>query len=505
MVLKFDPPELQDQLLAAIETWKQKIDITREDDFWDDLDDFSDDTVVNFSDDIVDVTDAGFNAADYPDQTITCESEFHLGLPEWEGTARVTYGEFIELARELSSAELIENRECLTEHRYLLRVAPANDQTVSYLWQTLPEPNSDVVARLQEKYVKRSREADALFAKLREMDDASSDGEDQQLDKDLLDAWRDASSRRNELSEKIRSRAPRYCSLRVSLDSEDATCALTEGFTVFGAAVAAAGDYSKDFQPVGDDLFVEVHYQRPVALDTARYVADAYLFELSSSLGLEFKKDPRPTLEELEWYPEGEPRIPNARLRPLLLGKGMPDLLRLYNRAVAASDDETRILYFTKVVEYVSQTVVKQQATEAIRAKLLSPRSLSPDAAFVAELQAVVEEQRVLFRKDREALRQTVIICCEASEVSKVAPPFLSKLRDFSHSDKPKDKEDALAELGYSLSATRNSVAHAKANYEPTGEECPQKQLAAFAECAKVAAQQTVRWYHSRPEDTRIL
>src|SRR5215208_2205795 len=99
MVLKFDPPELQDQLLAAIETWKQKIDITREDDFWDDLN--------NFSDDTVDVTDAGFNAADYPDQTITCESEFDLGLPEWEGTARVTYGEFIELARELSSAELI--------------------------------------------------------------------------------------------------------------------------------------------------------------------------------------------------------------------------------------------------------------------------------------------------------------------------------------------------------------------------------------------------------------
>jgi hypothetical protein len=181
----------------------------------------------------------------------------------------------------------------------------------------------------------------------------------------------------------------------------------------------------------------------------------------------------------------------------------VPDLLRLYNRAVAASDNETQILHFTKVVEYVSQTVVRQQATEAIRTKLLSPRALRPDATFVAELQAVVEEQRI-FRKDREAMRQTVITCCEASELSKFAPPFLNKLRGLSFSDKPKDKEEALTELGLSLSATRNSVAHAKANYEPTGEECPEGQLAAFAECAKLAAQLSIRWHHSRPEHARV-
>ena len=252
------------------------------------------------------------------------------------------------------------------------------------------------------------------------------------------------------------------------------------------------------------DLFVEVRYQPPISLDTARYVADAYLFELSSTLGLEFEVDPRPTLEDVEWYPEGEPQVSNARLRPLLLGKGMPELLKLYNRALAASNDEVRILYFAKVIEYVSQTVVRQQATEAIRAKLLSPRAVSPDAGYVAELQAVVEQQRV-FRKDREAMKQTVVTCCEASELSRVAPPFLSKLRGVSPSDPPKKKEEALAQLGYSLSATRNWVSHAKANYERTGEECPEGQLDTFAECAKLAAQQAVRWYHSRPEEVRVL
>jgi hypothetical protein len=488
-VLNFDPPELREELAAAIETWKQMIDISLE---------------YDFSDDIVDVTDADFDAADYPDQTITHESEFELGLPKWEDAARVTYGEFIELARELSGASLYENRECWTERRYLLRVDPANDQAMSYLWQTLPDPDTDADLKLQEEYVEAAREADALSAKLHEIYETSIDGDNQEPDEGLLEAGRVASTRRYQLSEKIKKRTQRYCSLDVSIDGVDVACSLTEGFTVFGATVAASGDYSKDLQPVMGDLFVEVRYRNPFSLEAARFIADAYLFELSSTLGLEFEESPRPTLEDWEWYPGGEPRISNARLRPLLLGKGMPDLLRLYNRAVAASDDETRILYFTKVVEYVSNTVVRQQATEAIRAKLLSPRSLSPDASFVAELQAVVEEQRV-FRKDREAIKQAVIACCEASELSKVAPLFLSKLRAFSPSDKPKDREEALARLGYSLSATRNAVAHAKANYEPTGEECPEEQIAAFAECAKLVAQQAIRWYHSRPEDVRVL
>ena len=488
-MLKFEPPELREELAAAIETWKQKIDISYE---------------YDFSDDIVDVTDADFDVAKHTGKTITYESAFRLGLPKWEDAVRVTYGEFIELARELSGASLIENRECRTDRRYLLRVAPANDQADSYLWQTLPDPNSAADLKLQEEYVERSREADKLSARLHEMYDAGSDSDDEEIDQRLFEAWRHASTRRNELREKIEMNTQRYCSVGVSLDGQDATCSLTEGFTVFGAAVAATGDYSKDLQPVMGDLFVEVRYRSPVPLDTARYLADAYLFELSSTLGFEFKEDPRPTLENWEGYPEGGPRVSNARLRPLLLGKGMSDLLKLYNRAVAASDDETRILHFTKVVEYVSQTVVRQQATEAIRAKLLSPRSLSPDATFVAELQAVVEEQRVFYRNDREAIKQAVIACCESSELSKVAPPFLSKLRGLSPSDKPKEREDALTQLGYSLSATRNAVAHAKANYEPTGEECPQGHLAAFAECAKLAAQQAVRWYHSRPEEVRV-
>lgn len=491
-MLKFEPHELRDELAEAIKIWKQRIWEQEIGSGWRD----------NFPGDLIDVTDSNFNPADYEDQTITSDTEFELTLPRWQDAEHITYGEFIHLARELVGATLADHRECWTEHRYLLRVSPNNDKASNYLWHTLPEPVSEADAKAQEEYVKQKREYEELGAKLGEMSDASLEDE-QKWDQDLVEAWRRSSERVREISKRLDTHTQRHCSLEVPLEGQNVMCSLTEGLTVFGAAVAASGDYSKDLPPILDDLFVEVRYQYPISREVSRHIVEAYLFELSSTLGLDFEEDPRPTLADWEWYPEGEPQISSARLRPLLLGKGMPDLLRLYNRAIASSDEGTKILYYTKVVEYASQTVVRQQATEAIRTKLLSARSLNPDAGFIAELQAIIEEQRI-FRKDREAIKQAVIACCEASELSKVAPPFLMKLRSLSASDRLKEKEEALAEWGLSMYATRNSIAHAKANYESTGEECPEEQLAAFTECAKLAAQQVIRWYHSMPEDLRV-
>jgi hypothetical protein len=181
----------------------------------------------------------------------------------------------------------------------------------------------------------------------------------------------------------------------------------------------------------------------------------------------------------------------------------MRPLLELYSSAISASDIHVSILYFTKAVEFVSQTVVRQQATEAIRAKLLSPRALSPTADFIMELEPVVDEQRA-FKKDREAIKHTVAICCEATELSRIAPNFLTDLKKINRTSKEKERGDALTKLGASLYSTRNSIAHAKANYSPTGEECPAEDMVAFTSCIKVATQQVIRWYGSRPENERL-
>jgi hypothetical protein len=490
-IVRFDPPELHGELSHAIEVWKRMVNPPSAD---------------YFSDDLVDVTLPDFDPAEHADITITSQTEFELLLHGWEDSIPISYGAFIKLAKELSQARLVEGYACWTNARYLLRVAPANDSTYAHMVRLLPEPESKEEREAQLAYVERDRERRSIWEELRQPLDRGIYAGEEGFDEDLAATWEAASKEALELAGKIDKPTMRYFAMPVTHDGIDATCCLTAGFTVFGAAVAASGEYDKAFPPIlSGEVFVEVRFRAgEIAEDSARYCADAYLFELSSSVGLDFEVDPRPTLdyedpEELDWRHSYD-----VRLRPLMLGMGMPELLRLYNRAAVATDDEIKVLYFAKVMEYVSRTVVNQRAYEVIRAKLLSPRSLSPDVSYVAELQAVVEEQRV-FRKDREAVRQATIACCEASEIAGAAPQFLAKLRKVSPEDAPKKKEEALAELGASLYATRNRVAHAKADYEPTGEECPEEQMPDFAECAKLAAQQAVRWYHSRPENARVL
>jgi hypothetical protein len=423
-MLRFDPPELCEDLAKAIELWKRKVKPRRENDF---------------SDDLVDVTLANFDPAGHEDRTITPSNEFGLFLPEWEDTKMISYGGFVELAKELERARLIGRYACWTGLRYLLRVAPVNDRTFAHFSRLLPEPESEQERDDQLAYVEWDREQKARWAKLVPLLDRGIYKGDEGFDEGLSAAWEEASQKTVELAQKVDKPTKRYLTMPVSHDGIDATCSLTAGFTIFGVEVAASGEYDDDFPPILlGEWFVEVRFRGGhLSDDTARYVADAYLFELSSSAGLDFEVDPRPDLdyedaEDPDWRSSYD-----ARLRPLMLGMGMPELLRLYNKAAAATDDEVKVLYFAKVIEYVSQTVVKQRAYEAIRAKLLSPRSLSPDAAFVAELQTVVEEQRS-FRKDREAVRQAMIACCEARDLSLVAPPFLKKLRGISHEDPPK-------------------------------------------------------------------
>lgn len=282
------------------------------------------------------------------------------------------------------------------------------------------------------------------------------------------------------------------------------TCTLEKGFTLFGLMVYLSGGSDSWFPPVlHDDLFVAISSEAPLPRPHEEAVLLAYLFEFSSSLGLSLAKSPRPLLGYPDDY-EDYVSLPVDRMRPLLFGIGIPAVLSLYNRAIASTDWDVQILYFTKVIEHIAQTVVRQQATEAIRAKLMSRRALQPDASFIVELEALIEGQRT-FKKDREAIKQTVAVCCVATELATLAPVSLKLLKSVTAHSKTTEVEGALEAFARMLYATRNEVAHAKTNYTPTGDECPQDQLHDLAGCARVAAEQAIRWYHACPEMSRVV
>jgi hypothetical protein len=145
-LLSFDPPELRGEIAAAVESWKSLTDPRWERDF---------------SYDIVDVADPDFDPADYKDTTITEGTKFTLSLPRWEDEVRLSYGEFIDLNKELESARLRDGRECWTDKRLLVRVSPVSEAAEQYLYRTLPEAESEDERREQLTLIEqRKRVAD---------------------------------------------------------------------------------------------------------------------------------------------------------------------------------------------------------------------------------------------------------------------------------------------------------------------------------------------------------
>lgn len=293
----------------------------------------------------------------------------------------------------------------------------------------------------------------------------------------------------------------------VLVGGEPATIALLSPSTHFGVAVVVMDHfYDKYFPPLGwDEVFVEVHHPQGATTEQANALIQAYVFELHVTLGLEFSESPRPVEFDIE-YPEDEvigDLVQRASsMRPLLTGPGLLAVLSEFNSANGLHVDSSSLLVYAKCIEYVSATVVREKQYEDLRKRLLTRDALSPNAEFMDGLLVLFEENRV-FTRDVEALRLSIERCCDPLPMKPHAPQILRSLSKIEPSSSAEQRKQALVDLAAVLSASRNQLAHAKANYRASGKECPPEQLASLVSCARIAAEQCIRWYAARSDDLR--
>jgi hypothetical protein len=480
-MLKFDPSNLKEEIIQALFFWSPQLDIPEELDF--------------FSEELSDNPDL----SKYDGITIDRNYLITIWLPEWEGDAVLSCQEFIELVNELKTTKLRENTVCRSDKRILTRVDYADEFAARFFYHAIPESEDKDEKLIREQLIVLRSEIDILH---RQIDGLEYENP---LRHEVLEECAFKAEKERLLSAAIKQSVERFCIQNFTFNDIKICCSLVQGFSIFGVKTAFDNQYTEDFPPVLEsDLFVEIRFEKEIHISLEENIFEAYLFELSGSLGINLEISPRPIYDGDWIHDHADDIIQNPRLRPLLLGKGTTELYKLYNKAISSQDPDIQILYFTKVIEYVSQTVIRMQFNEAIRSKLLSSRALQPDADFINELEYIMEEQRNK-KRDREAICQTIITCCEFGELIKILPPYLKKeFKRTSFDSSLEDKKKALEMLGNSLYSTRNKIAHAKANYTPTGKECPLEQLSEFSKCLQVVAQQVIRWYSLSSEDIRL-
>ncbi len=236
-------------------------------------------------------------------------------------------------------------------------------------------------------------------------------------------------------------------------------------------------------------------------------IFDSYFFELKSTFNFDIK--PHPWVYELWDYDESDDeekikQLEEKSLRPLLQGRGIKELLNIYKSAFNTSYHEQQILSFSRVIEYVSQTVIRKDLIEKTMMKLSSNRALSPDSDYILELGKIFDEHRDL-GKDYQAFKITIDTCCDIFELARYAPKFLKRTNKITLDSKREQREQAFTEIVDSVTATRNMFAHAKTNYRSKGTECPVEQLEEFSQLMDIIAQQSIRWFSVQKEDNRII
>lgn len=312
-----------------------------------------------------------------------------------------------------------------------------------------------------------------------------------------------------------RRRMERIGEVRIDRDSHGVSAKVASGFSLFTLAMMKKGHhlFSKYYPPVStSEYFIEVFWGEARAENetTGRAYVDAMIFALHEELGISVYRASRVDIDE-EGDEQEQEESATSIARPLMVGAGMQPLLFAYNKSHEPGNREYEFLQLAKTVEYVATAVVRRLAHQEIRKRLQSVDALRPSATYISGLINLVSQQQS-YQKDGEAFRLAIEQCCDAQALASVAPTcagLLVELKSASDSSQKKGKANAdaqkkaLTQLANILYSTRCQFAHEKANYTPKGDECPEDQLPELMACARLVAQQCIRWYNDLSDHER--
>lgn len=148
----------------------------------------------------------------------------------------------------------------------------------------------------------------------------------------------------------------------------------------------------------------------------------------------------------------------------------------------------------------MTQSKVSYHMAQLKDAGLMTCEALNPSVKFIADLENTVLKQEKL-REDRQAIIQTVVTCGDAFELSQHSPDHLAELKKLNAKSTPEQRISALGKFAGRAYATRNALAHAKANYRRGMPGGPVVGFRAVPETGGPAGDPLVRRFAGSPVD----
>jgi hypothetical protein len=240
-----------------------------------------------------------------------------------------------------------------------------------------------------------------------------------------------------------------------------------------------------------EDTFIVIE-GKDMDVNVCQRLARQYMFFLSKDYCIDViespRFDPRPFYEEFSVVNES---VIGEKPAPIHIDSSceiVDQAIQLYQQAISCPTYAAAIIFYVKVMEFVSVTVLRLDITENCKKILSSPRAHRPDANYVRDLQDFFDKNRER-RKDNFSIKMTIQRCCFFKDLSDILPLTLRE------SIKNKNESDSLAIISDAISSTRNQIAHAKANYKITGKEIGPEEYEPLANLLKIVSMQVLVWF----------
>lgn len=293
---------------------------------------------------------------------------------------------------------------------------------------------------------------------------------------------------------------------KITIKGKDYHISVYNGFCLYHLKVKESNNYDKYLPDYSEhDYFVRITGD-DIDQKVADSLAVSFIFELQATHNvlLSFSEG-RPDFEEV-YYEDEELTDHPFGIFPLLYGRGIKELLIIYNKAKVTDDCDYRILSFTKVIEYISPTIAQAKLYDQVRLKLSLPAVFVPTADYVIELGEIFRKHQADIIRDSELIRVAITTVVELEELWNELPRFVKPAKQSRFADINEEmKATCMENIVAGVYDTRNEIAHAKANYVKKGKVCPLEEKRQFVKMLDGIAVRCIRWFDMQSEEKRVI
>ncbi len=207
-----------------------------------------------------------------------------------------------------------------------------------------------------------------------------------------------------------------------------------------------------------------------------------FLFELEGTYGLNFIDSDFRYPDRIDFTDFGFPSSMDMKnlenINNHLASNNVPDYdsqaIELYKASKDTDNEEIKLILLYKVFEYFGPAIIRYETHEALGKRLTSPKVLDPDSDFLTSVINLVNKYQGR-SNDGDMLKEVFKRCTDLEILQKELPKYLQN----SISNKTDFKEFSVR-IAKILYATRNSIVHAKSNFENQLPTCPVEDLHDF-------------------------